>query len=126
MEITTELTEREKVILKAKLEVYEKMLNKSHDLQYGNLSPEYFTTIIEREIELIEDKLKEPKKDPGKIEVIKPKYGPGDTVRHTITDTSILFTVMEVHHGSQEYKLTSNNQIKPVTVMVGWGELDEN
>jgi len=32
---------------------------------------------------------------------------------------------MVVDHGSQEYKLTSNNQIKPITIVVGWGELNE-
>jgi hypothetical protein len=52
-----------------------------------------------------------------------PKYGPGDKVSYLIDDSPTIFTVREVHHKTKEYKITSNT-IKPVTVFVGWDEID--
>lgn len=57
---------------------------------------------------------------------IEPKYGPADEVYFTVTDTPILFRVMEVHHGKREYKITSIDQIKPITLIVKWSELEKN
>ncbi len=120
------LTDKEKIELNAKLEVYKRVLVKAGDIKAGRITSIYFESEIEREIKLIEEQLREPVSKPEKIEMIIPEYGPGDTVRHTITDTPMQFTVMEVIHKTQQYKLTSKNQIKPVTVLVGWGEVDSN
>lgn len=120
------LTDKEKIELNAKLEVYKRVLVKAGDIKVNRITPSYFESEIAREIRLIEEELKEPVAKPEKVEVITPEYGPGDTVRHTITDTPMLFTVMEVIYKTQQYKLTSKNQIKPVTVLVGWGEVDSN
>ena len=120
-----ELTDKERIELQAQLEVYERMYQKGSDIKMNRITPGYFVEEIGREIKLIKSSLEEPKVKPYKVEIIKPEYGPGDEVRHTITDTPMLFTVMVVDHGSQEYKLTSNNQIKPITIVVGWGELNE-
>ena len=125
MDTLTKLTEREKLILEIELDVYERIRVKVQDVANGNINPDYYVIELDREIDRIEDKLKEPKKTPEKVDVITPEYGPGDEVSHRITDKAMLFKVMEVHHKSQEYKLTSTNQIKPVTVIIGWGELDE-
>ncbi|MEK6828851.1 MAG: hypothetical protein AABY15_01905 [Nanoarchaeota archaeon] len=119
------LTDKEKIELEAKLEVYQRLHVKAGDIKSGKITSTYFAEEILREINLIKEELREPATKPEKIDVIKPKYGPADTVRHTITDTPMLFTVMEVNHGRREYKLTSQNQIKPVTIIIGWGELDE-
>ena len=119
------LTDREIIECESKLEVYERMLLKGDDIKTSKITAAYFCREIKREIALLKEDLKTPKAKVSKVDIIKPKYGPGDEVRHTITDTPGLFTVMEVHHGTRDYKLTSNNMIKPVTVVVGWGELDE-
>jgi len=119
------LTDEEKIECQAKLDVYKRMLLKGDDIKTSKITAAYFCQEIKREIELLKEDLKEVKAKPSKVDVIKPKYGPGDEVRHTVTDTPGLFTIMEVHHGTQKYKLTSNNMIKPVTVIIGWGELDE-
>jgi hypothetical protein len=119
-----ELTDKERIELQAQLEVYERMHQKGQDIKSGKITANYFVEEIGREINLIKTSLKPPVAKAEKIEVIKPEYGPGDEVRHTVTDTPMLFTVMEVHHGRREYKLTSNNSIKPVTIVVGWGEID--
>lgn len=74
METLTELTERENLILQTREEV-------------------------ERELASIGEKLKEPKlpkKVSEVIDVITPDYGPGDEVSHRVTDTAMLFKVMEV------------------------------
>lgn len=119
-----ELTDKERIELNAQLEVYERMLQKGQDIKSAKISASYFCEEISREINLIKASLKQPEVKTHKIDVIKPEYGPGDEVRHTITDTPMLFTVMEVNHGRHEYKLTSNNSIKPVTIVVGWGQID--
>ena len=120
------LTDVERIENKAKLEVYERMLMKGEDLKTSKITAGYFCQEIKREIVLLKEDLKVVKIKTEKIDVIKPKYSPGDEVRHTVIDTPGLFTVMEVRHGAQEYKLTSNHLIKPVTVVIGWGELDES
>jgi len=125
METLTKLTEREKLILQTREEVFNEIYDKIRDINYGKIDAEYYLEEIERELTSIDEKLKEPKKIPEKVDIISPDYGPGDEVSHRITETAMLFKVMEVRHSTQEYKLTSTNQIKPVTVMVGWGELDE-
>lgn len=125
MDTLTQLTDKERIELHAQLEVYKRVLVKAQDLKNGKIKSTYFHEEIKREIELITKELKVPAKKPEKIDVIKPKYNPGDEIRHTITDTPALFTVMEVNHGTREYKLTSNNMVKPVTVVIGWGEIDE-
>jgi hypothetical protein len=125
METLTKLSEREKLVLHTRKEVFEEIYEKIQDINYGKIDAEYYLEEIDRELASIDTKLKEPKKVPEKVEVITPDYGPGDEVSHRITDSAMLFTVMEVRYGTQEYKLTSKNQIKPITVIVGWGELDE-
>jgi hypothetical protein len=120
------LTDNERIECTAKLEVYERMLLKGDDIKTSKITAAYFCQEIKREIALLKEDLRVVKPKAAKIEVITPEYGPGDEVRHTMSDTPALFTVMEVNHGTKEYKLTSNNLIKVVTVIVGWGELDES
>jgi hypothetical protein len=128
MDTLLKLTEREKLTLQIKKEIYNDIYDKVEDISDGKIEPEYYMEEIERELDKINDKLKEPaapKKEPEKVEVITPDYGPGEEVSHRITDTAILFKVMEVNHSTREYKLTSKNQIKPIKIVVGWGEIDE-
>ena len=120
------LTDVKRIESEAKLEVCRRMYQKGTDIKSNRITASYFCEEINREIGLLEKSLQEVVVKKQKIDVIKPKYGPGDEVRHTVTDTPSIFTVMEVNHGTQEYKLTSNYLIKTVTVVVGWGELDES
>jgi hypothetical protein len=126
METLNKLTEREKLILQTRKEVFYEIYEKIKDINFGKIDAEYYLEEIDRELVSIDDKLKEPKKVPEKVEILAPEYGPGEEVSHRITDTAILFKVMEVNHSTKEYKLTSKNQIKPITIMIGWGEIDEN
>lgn len=119
------IEERDKLVLETKKEVLEEIKEKAEDIDNGFISPAYLVMEIKREVGLIDSKLKAYDKKPAKVEVLAPEHGPGDEVMYTITDKSQIFTVMAVNHGNQSYKLKSKNLIKPITVEVGWGELDE-
>jgi len=125
METLSKLSEREKFILETEREIYNKIYDKIDDINKGKIDAEYYMEEIERKLDNIEGKLKEPILTPQKVEVLAPEYGPGEEISHRVTDTAMLFKVMEVNHSTKEYKLTSKNQAKPITIMVGWGELDE-
>jgi len=127
--ITITSKEKERIILETKQEVYNKIRLKILDIDEGDIDPDYYVKEIDRILYSIKTKLDNinfvDQEEEELVEGITPGHGPGDTVKYTITDRSILFKVMEVIHKDKTYKLKTKNQIKPVTVVVGWGELDE-
>jgi len=126
-------TEEKLIEAKAKLEVYTEVDKRIDAILNGDIDmvEDYARDVynikegIEQEIDDLEMEIEEPEVKRGTYTRLSPEYGPGDTVRHMIKDTPVAFSVMEVDHDNHEYKLTSKNLIKPVTVVIGWSELEQ-
>lgn len=127
-----ELTEKEKIVLETQLETLEIVREKVDVIDDGDLNPGVYLSELERDVNRIKNKLREPEVEPDRIDIIKPQHGPGDTVTYSINGDGrdILFTVMEVHHKTKEYKMKSKiarsmTTDKAITVMAPWTDVSE-
>jgi len=126
-----ELTDKERLILETKLELLEVVYEKVYAIANADLSPSYYTTEIDRDMDRIKKKLKEPEVEPDRIDIAKPNYGPGETVLYSINGDGkeALFIVMEVNHKTQEYVLKSKiarsmTTEKPIKLMASWFDVN--
>lgn len=124
MNTTEKLTEQEKIVIETKIDIYNKVKEKVQDIEDGEIGADYYLVEIDRKLSRLKSDLSEEDEVEVKIDVVLPKFSPKDSMPYAITDKSIMFTVMEVNHNDRTYKIKSKNQVKPITLVVDWDELE--